>query len=330
MSVDFQRAVRQNIPLLIGIAGPTGGGKTMSALRIAKGLAGDKPFALIDTEAGRALHYADEFAFDHADLRAPFTPDRYAEAILAADEAGYPVIVVDSMSHEHAGDGGLLDMHEEKLTKLAGSDYRKRAAMTMLAWVEPKMSHKRLVTRLLQIRAHLIVCLRAEAKVEMVKNDKGETEIRPKRSLTGSGDGWIPIAEKSFPYELTMSLLVTPDAPGVPKPIKLAQAHRLIVPLNKPLSEDVGADLAAWAKGVDDENQKRIAALSARLLELADELGNRDATTAGIQENRTLHSADAGAHAGWLQTQVERFTAALEQKKAKATAADIELEPAAA
>jgi RecA/RadA recombinase len=95
---EFRPAVRQNVPLVLGVAGPTGGGKTYSALRLAKGLAGDARFAVIDTENGRALHYADEFAFDHGSLEAPFTPERYAQAIKAADEAGYPVIVVDSAS----------------------------------------------------------------------------------------------------------------------------------------------------------------------------------------------------------------------------------------
>jgi hypothetical protein len=321
MSFELRPAVREGIPLLIGIAGPTGSGKTYSALRLAKGLAGDKPFALIDTENGRALHYADEFAFHHGPLSPPFSPDRYAEAIKAADEQGYPVIVVDSVSHEHAGEGGLLDMHEEKLTKLAGTDYRKRAAMTMLAWVEPKTLHKRLVSRLLQINAHLIVCFRAEQKVEMVKNDKGETEIRPKRSFVGSDDGWIPVAEKNLAYELTASLLVTPEAPGVPKPIKLQQQHRLIVPLDQPLSEDVGAALGAWAAGAKSEAETRAATLTAELLGMADELGpdKRETFTAAVLKNRRTNGVGP-KHEKWLGGQLERARAAIEEKASEAEA----------
>jgi hypothetical protein len=81
-----------------------------------------RAFAVIDTENGRARHYADQFAFDVADLHAPFTPLAYQEAIVAAAAAGYPVVVVDSMSHEHAGDGGLLDMQEAELERMAGDD----------------------------------------------------------------------------------------------------------------------------------------------------------------------------------------------------------------
>src|SRR3990167_11064864 len=119
MNFSFRPAARENVSLLIGLAGGTGSGKTFSALELATGLAGSKPFALIDTEAGRAKHYADQFKFDHGDLHPPFRPSNYADAIKAADEAGYPVIIVDSVSHEHAGEGGLMDWHEEELTQKA-------------------------------------------------------------------------------------------------------------------------------------------------------------------------------------------------------------------
>ena len=75
MAFEFKPAKRQNEVLLIGLAGGTGSGKTYSAMRMASGIAGamSKRFAVIDTEAGRARHYADQFKFDHGDLRPPFT-----------------------------------------------------------------------------------------------------------------------------------------------------------------------------------------------------------------------------------------------------------------
>ena len=148
MTITFRRAVRENVGLVIGIAGPSGSGKTYSAMRLAAGIAGGKSFAVIDTEAGRAKHYAGEFVFDHADLHPPFRPAAYAEAIKAADGAGYPVIVVDSCSHEHAGEGGLLDWHEEELDRMAKDDWKKRESCKMTAWIKPKMSHKQMVSRL--------------------------------------------------------------------------------------------------------------------------------------------------------------------------------------
>lgn len=244
----FRPAVRENVGLLIGLAGSSGAGKTFTAMRLASGIAQGKRFAVIDTEAGRAKHYADRFAFDHGDLRPPFRPGAYADAIAAADAAGYPVIVVDSVSHVWAGDGGVLDWHEEELDRMAGDDWKKREAVKMAAWIKPKMAHKAMVAKLLQVRAHLILCFRAEEKVEMVRNDKGKMEIVPKTSLAGL-DGWMPICEKSLPYELTASFLLTANAPGVPRPIKLQEQHRALFPLERPIDEDSGRAIAAWASG---------------------------------------------------------------------------------
>lgn len=243
MSFTFRPAIRENVGLLIGLAGGTGSGKTYTAMRLAAGIAGDKPFAVIDTEAGRAKHYADQFRFDHGDLAPPFSPARYSEAIAAADKAGYPVIVVDSASHEHAGDGGLLDMHEAEYVRMGGRDNVKVAA-----WIKPKGEHKKFVGRLLQLRAHLILCFRAEEKIEMVRDENGKMKPVPKKSLTGL-DGWIPICEKNLPFELTASFLLLATQPGVPKPIKLQQQHRELFPLDKPITEESGRRLAAWARG---------------------------------------------------------------------------------
>jgi len=256
MSITFRRAVREDVPLIIGLAGPSGSGKTYSAMRLASGIAQGKPFAVIDTEAGRAKHYADAFVFDHADLRPPFRPSAYAEAIAAADKAGYPVIVVDSCSHEHAGEGGLLDWHEEELDRMAKDNWQKRESCNMAAWIKPKMEHKQMVSRLLQLRAHVILCFRAEQKIEMRKNAQtGKMEIVPKEIASGFSD-WIPICEKNMLYELTASFLLTPDAPGMPKPIKLQEQLRKVMDLRKPLNEDVGLCLAKWAKGGKEHTDK--------------------------------------------------------------------------
>lgn len=239
MSFEFRPAVRENVPLLLGLAGGTGSGKTFSAMRLAKGIAGNKRFAVIDTENGRAKHYADLFAFDVADLTAPFRPEKYADAIQSADKAGYPVIVVDSASHEWYGEGGCLDWHDE----LMGGDQKKNLS----AWIDPKKAHKRMVTRLLQVKAHVILCFRAEPKVGAIR-ENGQVKIVPKPSLTGL-DGWIPIAEKNLPYELTASFLLMADAPGVPRPIKLQEQHKDMVRLDGPLGEGAGKRLAEWAAG---------------------------------------------------------------------------------
>lgn len=248
MTFTYRPAVREQVGLLISLAGGTGSGKTYSAMMLAKGLAGDKPFAVLDTEAGRAKHYADQFKFDHGELTPPFRPERYAEAIKAADAAGYPVIVVDSASHEHAGEGGLLEWHDEELQRMAGDDWKRRESCKMAAWIKPKTAHKQFVNHLLQIRAHLILCFRAEEKIEMVRDGDGKMQIKPKVSPVGK-NGWLPICEKNLPFEMTASFLLLADNPGVPHPIKLQEQHRIAFQEGKKIDEAAGASLAEWARG---------------------------------------------------------------------------------
>ena len=277
MTFHYAPAVRERVSLIIALAAASGGGKTRSALAIARGLAGgdDSRIAYIDTEAGRALHYAvepgekpnaDRFAFMHGDLKAPFTPEAYADAIKAADDTGkFDVIVVDSCSHEWEGEGGLHDEHQDavddavkKARKTAEEkgwrfDEQQAADRASIgAWKEPKRRHKRFVSRLLQCRAHLILCLRADEKlrIEQVKDERGRTKtviVQPKD--LPPAERWVPICEKRFMFEMTLSLILTPAAPGIPIPIKLQAQHRDAVPLDKQLSEETGRKLAAWAAG---------------------------------------------------------------------------------
>jgi len=238
----FRPAVKEAVGLIIGVIGPTLGGKTYSALRLATGLAGGKKFAAIDTEAGRMLFYADDFNFDHAELNEPFRPESYIEAIKAAQD--YPVVVVDSVSHVWAGYGGVLDWHEEELQRMAGDDWKKREACKMAAWIKPKRSHKMMVQKLLQMKSHLILCFRAEEKVKMEKV-KGKMEIVP--------IGFQPVCEKNLPFELSLSFLLTPgkigEEAGIPKPINLREPHKALVDLTKPLDESTGERLLEWASG---------------------------------------------------------------------------------
>lgn len=303
MSITFRPAKREAIPLLLGVAGGTGSGKTFSALRLARGIAGGKPFYVIDTENGRAAHYADEFEFQHGELHAPFRPSAYADAIDAAAKQKPPVIVVDSASHEWTGDGGMLDMQE---AEMRGEESRR-----LMSWIKPKMEHKKFVTRLLQLDAHVILCFRAEPKVDMVKGERG-WEIVPKASLVGV-DGWIPISEKMLPYELTASFLLMADKPGVPKPIKLPGKLAPLVPLDAPLTEDVGARLAEWAAGSSSGGGSSVSSptsteeLAAELLALADAKGMRDEVAAKI-ESRRAHD-DEATFVQWLLAQIARARA---------------------
>ena len=254
MSLSFRPAKRENVNLLIGVAGPSGSGKTYSAMRLASGISNGKSFAVIDTERGRASHYADAFKFDVLELAPPYSPARYLEAIEAADAADYPVIVVDSMSHSWAGEGGCMDMQEEEFKRLGSRDTVK-----LLSWNRPKTEHKRMLYGLLKVKAHVILCFRAEPKVEVSKDKDGKTVIVAKKTMT-SIDGWIPICEKTLPYELTCSALLLPDNPGVPKWIKLQEQHKVMFPVGHPLDETAGKRIASWAHGVSELGAGYVAA----------------------------------------------------------------------
>lgn len=299
--MNFRPVKREAIPLLLGVAGGTGSGKTMSALLLARGLANGQPFAFIDTENGRGKHYAELFPeMRYDEIQAPFRPDKYADAIEEGAK-DHPVVVVDSMSHEWAGDGGCLDWHDE----IQGGDPKKN----LMAWIEPKKSHKRMVTRLLQVQAHVVLAFRAEPKVEV---GPGNTII-PKPSLTGL-DGWIPITEKMLPYELTASFLLMADTPGVPRPIKLQAQHREFVPLDRPLDESVGKQLAAWAAGGSapspespqspGDGDADAATLTARLVEAS---SNPTAAALAIDKKREELGADNPAFLAWLTGQAARL-----------------------
>jgi hypothetical protein len=241
MNYSFRPAVREEVGLIIGLISPSGGGKTYSAMRLATGICGDKPFAVIDTESRRALHYADKFRFDHLELHPPFRPSAYAEAIQEADKQGYKAIIVDSFSHEWSGEGGILDWQEEELQRMAGDDWKKREACKMAAWIKPKMGHKQMVQRLLQVKNNLILCFRAEEKVKIEKDATGKTVIVPQ--------GWQPICSKELPYELTVSFLMSPEKPGYPIPLKLQEQHKAIFPLTQAISEESGKMISEWAAG---------------------------------------------------------------------------------
>lgn len=236
----FRRAIRAEIPLLVGLAGGTGAGKTKSMLELLKGMTPPgKRFAVIDTENGRARHYAGEYDFDYVELH-DFKPDSYADAIEAADQAGYAAIGVDSMSHEWTE--GVLGWQEEEWAAKNHADSHK-----MLSWIKPKTSHKRLIASLLQRRAHVVLAFRAEPKTEMAK-ENGRTVVRTKEGA-GGYEGWFPITDSRLHFELTVYLMLLAEQPGKPKPIKLYDSLKAIFPDNRVITAEAGRKLAEWARG---------------------------------------------------------------------------------
>ena len=234
MTLQYTKARRENTNLLIGVAGATGSGKTLSAMELATGICDGSPFKVLDSEARRALHYADQYDFEHADLTPPFHPDRYLEPILDAAKRGFRAVVVDSTSHEWEGEGGILDMADHDKAKPPSN------------WIRPKQAHKRFVNGVLQAGINIIFCMRAAEKIAVVDDPD-----RPGKKIVVQL-GWQPICEKRFPYEMTCSFTLAPENPGVVNlglPHKLQDQHRAAFPVGQHIGRAGGQLLGAWARG---------------------------------------------------------------------------------
>ena len=152
MSFTFAPAASftERAGLFVSLTGGTNSGKTFSALRLARGIAGPGgKVAVLDTEGGRTLHLKEAFAFDANVMDPPFRPERFAQAALAAEQAGYDALVIDSFSMEWVGLGGVLDWQGQELQRMAGDDFRKQERMKMASWIKPKTAHKAMVYSLL-------------------------------------------------------------------------------------------------------------------------------------------------------------------------------------
>lgn len=182
----FKKAIKKESKLRMGIAAPSGAGKTYSALSLATHLAGENGrIALIDTEHKSASKYADIFEFDAVELDS-FSPDTYSEAIEAAVEQGYSVIIVDSMSHAWSGKDGALE-------QVDSAAKRSNSGNKFNAWREVTPMHNRLVDTILRAKAHVICTMRS--KTEYIIEDIGNGKKVPRRV------GMAPIQRDGMEYE---------------------------------------------------------------------------------------------------------------------------------
>lgn len=185
----FKRAERKQAKLRLALCGPSGAGKTYSALLIAQGLGGK--IAMIDTERGSGELYADLCDYDVAQLTPPFTPDRYIELIRDAETAGYNVCIIDSLSHAWSGEGGVLDLHDRAARVVKNS---------FTAWREVTPQHNALVDALLNADMHIIATMRTKTAYEMVE----ETNTSGKKVQKPVKIGLAPIQREGMDYEFTV------------------------------------------------------------------------------------------------------------------------------
>jgi hypothetical protein len=308
MTFNFKPAKREGVGLFIGLAGGTGSGKTYSALALATGIAGPNgKIAAGDTEGHRMSHYDKRFKFDVVDLTAPFRPEKFESLAKDAEAKGYKVLIIDSFSHEHAGDGGVLEWHDEEIEAavLRAHQYARegetvnddaiRNAHNMRGWIKPKGAHKAMINSFLQRRIAIIFCMRAEEKIKVLPNGKPQPM------------GWMPICDKNFGYELTCQITLSNERPGVVDyklPRKIIEDHLPYFPDGKLITAEAGAKLAAWARGDDEpkaepppaKTDKTSAVVDKLIQRLAESVGNVEAFDAILAETLVVKQRD------WMKT----------------------------
>jgi len=202
--MKFARATRKKAKLRLALTGPSGSGKTLSALLLAQGLGGS--IAVIDTERDSASMYAGDItlpdgrtirppAFDTLSLGAPYTPERYIEAIRAAEDGGYATLVIDSLTHEWSGVGGCLEM----VDAIASAKYRGN---TWSAWSEVTPRHRALIDAMMQSPMHVIATLRS-------KTETAQQDVGGKKTVVKLGTR--PEQREGIEYEMSIVLDLTHD-----------------------------------------------------------------------------------------------------------------------
>lgn len=223
--MQLQKAERKRVFLKIGLSGTSGSGKTYSALLMAYGITQDwTKIAIIDTENRSGSLYANLGAYNTLEIEAPFTPEKYIEAIQICYAAGMQVIIIDSITHEWAGVGGCLDMHQ----KLGGRwDH----------WSKIMPRHQKFIDAILQCPTHIITTVRRKQDYDYGKDESDKTIVQK--------IGTKEITREGFEYELTLSLEL-----NVPYFLAKSSKDRTSLFASRPefvITSDTGRELIEWA-----------------------------------------------------------------------------------
>jgi hypothetical protein len=223
--MKFEKAVRKKARLRLALTGPSGSGKTHGALLIAKGIGGK--VAVIDTEKGSASLYSHLAEFDVLELAPPYSPERFIEAVDAAEAAGYDVLILDSVTHEWTGVGGCLELVDE----VARARYKGNS---WSAWNDITPRHRAFLDALLRSRMHIIVTLRSKTETTQTE-ENGRKKVVKLGMKAEQRDG--------FEYEMTTVLDIVHDGH-----FAIASKDRtgLFLGDPKPISEETGRTLLAW------------------------------------------------------------------------------------
>lgn len=227
----LRKATRQKAKIRLGLSAVAGGGKTYSAILIAKGMAGGdlSKVALIDTENGSGDLYSHLGEYNVLPLEAPFTPEKYIQAIKDCENAGMEVIIVDSITHEWSGRGGILEIHGS----MTGNSFTNWGVVT------PR--HDKFKEAMISSKCHIITTVRRKQDYVMELNDKGKQ--------TPTKVGLKEETREGFEYELTVNLELDQkhNATSSKDRTGLFMDQPQFVP-----SEETGAKILEWCESGAD------------------------------------------------------------------------------
>ena len=234
----FKKAIKHESKLRLAIAGPSGSGKTYSALAIGTELGGN--VALVDTEHGSASKYADLFAFDVLEMEAPFHPDRFIEAIEAAGQAGYDVLIIDSLSHAWNGTGGLLELVDQFAKRMKSSN-------TFAAWKDATPIQNRLIEAIVGAKLHIIATMRSKQEYVIEQVQRGDRTISVPKKI-----GMAPVQRDSMEYEFDVYLDMDIENSAIVQKTRCsALSGQVISKPGKPLADT----LKTWLSGTPQPTQ---------------------------------------------------------------------------
>jgi hypothetical protein len=183
--MNLKKASRKQAKINVLLSGPSGSGKTYSAILLASGIASFDKIALIDTERGSGELYCHLGEYNVLRLDPPYSPQRYIEAVNLCVKSGIECVIIDSISHEWEGVGGILDMKDHATEK---NEFARWSKLTPL--------HNRFIEAIINCGIHVICTSRAKQDYILVeKNGKQTPEKVGMRSITREG----------FDYEVLLS-----------------------------------------------------------------------------------------------------------------------------
>jgi AAA domain len=188
----FAPAVKARLKARLALDGPTGSGKTWTALEFATVLAGDGKIAVIDTERDSAKLYANRFTFDTVAFPPPYEVDRLIELLKAAEANGYAVVVIDSLSHFWTGEGGVLD-------EVDAAGARERGGGNFAGWRHGTPLQRHMVDTILDLDCHVIATMRSKMAYTL-----NEYEENGKRKTKVEKLGMQPVQREGLEYEFTV------------------------------------------------------------------------------------------------------------------------------